>query len=503
MIFSDIIQFMQNRKAVTVVSFQSQPAAADLLKIKVSRMQSVVLPKREEDELCLMGADALADAYRRKTLSPVEVAKSCLARAEEINGALNAFTLIDHEGALSMAAASEKRWSAGEPLSESDGVPATIKDIVWVKDWVVRYGSAVTPATPYSQDAPSVERLRASGCVFIGQTTTPEFGWKAVTDSKAFGITRNPHDTSRSSGGSSGGAAVAAAVGAGVYHLGTDGGGSIRVPAAFCGITGLKPTFARVPAYPASAFGTVAHIGPMTRTGSDAMGMLKAMAGRDLRDWNQGAGTFPALDMKSISLKGLKIGYWTTPPAGRLDPEVAAIVDARVKTLEAHGAVVEPFELPGTDLLALFHDHWFTGAAARLALIDEKDRAAIDPGFIAVATEGAAIDARGLVAAQVRRAEFGANMDQALADYDFIVSPGTTIPALEAGLEVPAGSGLTRWTEWASFSFPINLTQQPAAVTPIGFTSGGLPVALQVIGARGADADVLSLVAVLEEVFQH
>lgn len=463
-------------------------------------MQSVKLPEREGDDLCFMSAEDLASAYRRKDLSPVEVAAACLRRAEEINTALSAFTFIDHEGALRAARQSEERWMRGEPRSENDGAPTTLKDIVWVRDWSVRYGSAVTSAKPYEQDAPSVTRLRDAGAVFIAQTTTPEFGWKAVTDSKACGVTRNPYDPNKTSGGSSGGAAVAAAVGAGVFHLGTDGGGSIRIPSAFCGVTGLKPTFSRVPAYPASAFGTVAHIGPMTRTASDALAMLNIMSGRDLRDWNQGVGQLPEIERCPIAFKGLRIGYWTKPPAGQLDPEVGAIVDETVGFLGEQGAVVEPFDLPGADLLDLFHHHWFTGAAARLALIPERERRDVDPGFLDIAEQGCRLDARALVTAQVRRAEFGALMDQALEKFDFIVSPGVTVAAFDAGLEVPAGSSLARWTEWASFSFPINLTQQPAAVAPIGLTAAGLPVALQVIGARGADAAVLSFLSALEEV---
>lgn len=453
----------------------------------------------DADALCRMSAQDLAEAFRNRTLSPVEVTRACLARAEAINPALNAFTFLDHDGALKAAKASEARWAAGAPLSPVDGVPTTLKDIVWVRGWTVRYGSTLTRETPLEDDAPSVRLLRAAGAVFLGQTTTPEFGWKALTDSRAFGITRNPHNPAMTSGGSSGGAAVAAALGAGVFHLGTDGGGSIRVPAAFCGITGLKPTFGRVPAYPASAFGTVAHIGPMGRSAADAFAMLSAMSGRDRRDWFQGEGALPELAFGPPALKDLRIGYWTTPPAGTLDPEIAALVDKQMKRLETAGAQIEPFELPGGNLLETFHAHWFSGAATRLAAYPDEDRAGIDPGLAEIEQQGLALDARSLVAAQVARAEFGARMDEALAEYDFILSPAVTVPAFEAGLEVPAGSGLSRWTEWASFSFPINLTQQPAGVVPCGTTSAGLPVALQAIGARGADGKVLSLMARLEE----
>lgn len=462
----------------------------------------VMNPLEGADELCRMTAADLAAAYRKRTLSPVEVAKAALDRAEEINPDFNAFTFVDRDGALAAAGASEKRWKAGAPLSEVDGIPTTLKDIVWVKDWSVRYGSKTTPATPQSEDAPSVELLRNSGATFIGQTTTPEFGWKAITDSGLFGVTRNPWNRNKTPGGSSGGAAVAASVGAGVFHLGTDGGGSIRVPASFTGIVGHKPTFGRVPAHPPSAFGTVAHIGPMTRNAADAAAMLKAMSGRHLSDWAQGAGALAPLDgERSPSLSGKRIGYWSKPASGRLDPEIGKIVAARVKDLEAHGAFVAPVELPMEDVIELFHRCWFTGAAVWLSSIPQESWPDLDAGFLEIANAGAAYTSTELALAQFRRGEFGSAMDSLFVSYDFIVSPGTAIPAFDTGLEVPAGSAFARWTEWAGFSFPINLSQHPACVIPCGFTSEGLPVGFQIIGARGDDAGVLALAASLEAIF--
>jgi len=343
--------------------------------------------------------------------------------------------------------------------------------------------------------------LRKAGGVFIAQTTTPEFGWKAVTDSRNFGITRNPWNPEKTPGGSSGGAAVAAATGAGVFHLGTDGGGSIRIPASFTGITGLKPTFGRVPAYPVSAFGTVAHLGPMTRKAADLAVMLAAMSGRDLRDWNQGAGRLAPLGTVETSLKGMRIGFWATPPFGPVDPEVAEIVSAQVQSLAAMGADVEATDLPSENLLDLFHHHWLTGAAARLAAIPANQRDQVDPGFLDAAATGEAMGVSAVIAAQTRRAEFGSAMDRLMEAFDFIVSPATSIPAFGAGIEFPDGSGLSRWTEWAGFSYPINLSQQPACVIPCGLTRSGLPVGFQIIGARGDDARVLSAAVELEGIF--
>ncbi len=444
------------------------------------------------NELCTLGAHELRTLYAIGELSPVEVAIATLDRAEAINPRFNAFTFIDRPGAIRAAQASERRWRAGRPISAIDGVPATLKDIVWVEGLAIRYGSLTTDSAPRTEDAPAVRRLRANGAIFLGLTTTPEFGWKAVTDSPFSGITRNPWAPDTTPGGSSGGAAVAAITGAGVLHLGTDGGGSVRIPASFTSIVGFKPTFGQVPAYPASTFGTVAHIGPMARCVDDVAAMLSAMVGRDIRDWAQGVSETTVLVLRDDELTGSRIGYWSTPPGGHVDQEVSAVVEKAVDWLRTAGANVENIDLPGTNLLDLFHHHWFSGAANRLSAIPQELRERMDPGLLQIAREGAAMSAPSLVAAQVHRAEFGAAMDRLLVEYDFIVSPGTAIAAFAAGEEVPRDSGLSRWTEWAGFSYPINLSQQPACVVPCGRTQDGRPISLQFVGARGADARVLS-----------
>lgn len=456
-------------------------------------------PLSDAPDVCAMTAGQLTAAYARGDLSPVEAAVAAMDRAEAINPLYNAFTNVDREGGMTAARASEARWRAGAPLSAVDGIPTTLKDIVWVKDRPVRYGSATTPDAPMQADAPAVERLRKAGCVFIGQTTTPEFGWKAVTDSPAYGITRNPWSPEKTPGGSSGGAAVAAATGAGVFHLGTDGGGSIRIPAAFTGIAGLKPSFGRIPAYPPSVFGTVAHLGPMARTVDDLRMMLAEMSGHDPRDWHQGAAVLPPLTPPPVAISTLRIGYWSRPPSGQVDPEVAELVAVALRRIAGEGAEVAPVELPQEeDLHGLFHLHWFTGAAARLAKVPEALRAGLDPGFLAIARAGAEVTGAALVAAQARRAAFGVGMDRLLAGLDVIVSPAVAIPAFGAGCEVPEGSGMTRWTEWAGFSYPVNLSQQPACTIPCGTDASGLPVGLQIVGARGEDARVLAIAAMLE-----
>jgi aspartyl-tRNA(Asn)/glutamyl-tRNA(Gln) amidotransferase subunit A len=446
----------------------------------------------DANELCRLDVGGLTAGFRSGKFTPLEVTQATLGRAEQVQERFNAFSLIDVEAALAMAKDSTARWRSGAPLSDIDGVPTTIKDIVWVKDRAVRYGSRTTSTTPCSQDAPSVKRLRAAGAVLIGLTTTPEFGWKAITDSPLTGVTRNPWDPKMTPGGSSGGAAVAAATGAGVLHIGTDGGGSIRIPSSLTGMVGLKPTFGRVAAYPPSAFGTLAHIGPIGRSAEDVAAMLGVMAGRDIDDWSQSVGEMPPFTLSEGVLKGAQIGLWTKPPYGVVDSEVAVAVTKAVTLLDDLGAHVEAIELPGEALGETFRVHWYSGAANRFAAVPADLAHLCDAGFVAVAEAGAQIPASALVAAQLRRVAFAAAMDKLLTKLDFIVSPATPIPAFEVGPEIPGDVILDQGINAGSFAFPINLSQQPAVSTPCGLTAAGLPIGLQFVGARGADATVLS-----------
>ncbi|MEJ0093243.1 MAG: amidase [Methylocella sp.] len=458
-------------------------------------------PIADADPLCRLTAEELREAFASGSLSPVDVASAALDRAEAIQQRFNAFTYIDRDAALQAARASEKRWRSGSPLSSVDGVTATIKDIVWVEGWPVRYGSLSTANVASTADAPAVARLRAAGVTMFGLTTTPEFGWKALTDSPLSGITRNPWNASVTPGGSSGGAAVAAATGAGVFHLGTDGGGSIRVPSAFTGIVGLKPSYGRVPAYPASTFGTVAHLGPMTRRVGDARAMLETMSGNDPQDWLQGPAALLPLDNQKRSFAGAKVGFWSKPPCGFLDPDIAATIHTIVDELESRGAVIASVDLPGEDLLDIFTVLWFSGAAARISVLPPEARDKLDPGLKEVVAAGERLTAVRYVQAMASRAEFGRAMDRLLNQFDIIVSPATAVPAFAAGHETPPGSKLNRWTEWAGFSFPINLSQQPAATVPCGRTASGLPIGLQIIGGRGEDARVLAFAEAFEIAF--
>src|SRR5208282_169489 len=288
-------------------------------------------------ELAMLSAARMAALFRKRKLSPVEATKAALARIAGHNGRLNAFILVDEKGALAAARRAEGRYAKGEALSAVDGVPASIKDLLLTKGWPTLRGSkALSPDQPWLEDAPAVARLREAGAVLLGKTTTPEFGWKGVTDSPLTGITRNPWNPKMTPGGSSGGAAVAAATGMGALHLGTDGGGSIRIPAGFCGIFGFKQSWGRVPAYPPSPFQTLAHVGAMTRTVADAAMLLTILARPDSRDVyalpHDGADYCKGL---GGGIKGLRVAFAPTLGGRHVEPEVAELVAKAAKGLRA------------------------------------------------------------------------------------------------------------------------------------------------------------------------
>ncbi|MEK0082486.1 amidase [Benzoatithermus flavus] len=441
----------------------------------------------------LLSAAELLRLYRRKALSPVETAEACLARVRRWNGSMGAFTFVDEEGALAAARASAARWQRGEPCGPLDGVPTTVKDLVLVKGWTARRGSHSTEGQPpAAEDAPATARLREAGAVLLGSTTTPEFGWKAVTDNPLGEIARNPWNPALTPGGSSGGAAVAAALGMGALHLGTDGGGSIRIPAGLTGIVGLKPTFGRVPAWPLSPFGTVAHLGPMTRTVEDAALMLTTISRPDRRDWHA---LPPEPRDYRIGLEGGLAGLRVAASAAlgfvSVDPEVLRVFRSAVATLADLGAEVEETDPPVGDPQELFARTWFPAATRLVEKLPAEARARMDPGLLAIATEGACYGRAELQDAALERGELGVRLQLFFAAYDLLVTPAVAVPAFPVLRTQPGPQADPRWTAWAGLSYPFNLTQQPAISVPAGFTEDGLPVGLQIVAAKYADALVL------------
>ncbi|MDE2385544.1 MAG: amidase [Alphaproteobacteria bacterium] len=455
------------------------------------------------DDLNWLSATKLAKLFKAGKASPVEVAKACLAQVARQDGKVNAMSLVDEKTALSLARASEKRWRKGEARGPLDGVPLLIKDILLVKGWPTLRGSkTVDRNQAWEHDAPSVARLREAGTVFLGMTTTPEFGWKGVTDSPLTGITRNPWNLAKTPGGSSGGSSAGLAAGYAPLALGTDGGGSVRIPAGFTGVYGLKPSFGRVPAWPLSPFGTVAHIGPMTRSVGDSALMLNAMAQPDARDWH--ALPFDDADyVKKLGngVKGMRFAY--SPKLGfdvAVEPDVARLVKAAVATLREAGAKVVEVDPGFADPAATFRTIWWMGVRGAFGALPATKLALLEPALREVFEQSKAITVEEILEATKQRGLLGSQMRQFMEGYDALLTPTLPITAFDAGKLQPGDAALTdKWVNWTPFSYPFNLTQQPAASVPCGLAGNGLPVGLQIVGRMFEDKKVLRISAAVEK----
>lgn len=449
------------------------------------------------NNLTALSATELSDLYGSGEASPVEATKAVLEQIEKHNTTLNCFCLVDPDSALAAAAQSEARWQKGEALSAIDGVPVSIKDLTLTKGWPTLRGSrTVDPEGPWDEDAPATARLRAAGAVLTGKTTTPEYGWKGVTDNPLTGITRNPWNPERTPGGSSGGASAAAAAFMGPLHQGSDAAGSIRIPAAFAGIFGHKPTFGLVPNYPLPPhIGSLANMGPMTRTVTDAATMLNLLAAPDHRDWLAApvcAQTGNYLNALDAGIEGVRIAY--SPTLGRngwADDDVAAAVADAVKVLEELGAIVEEADpdIPATR--PMIETIW---AAADAWVVDQmppEKRELMDPGLLAIAEEGRKLSVTDLVGAQAARVELGNCMARFHANFDLLLTPQMPLEAIPAGMNYPPDRDMEEWVDWSPFTYPFNLTQQPACSVPCGLGDERLPVAFQLVGRHWEDALVL------------
>ena len=443
-------------------------------------------------------ATELLQLYQSGQASPVEATRAVLARIDALNPALNAFCLVAHESALQSARDSEARWQkfrqGGKPCGELDGVPVSIKDLILTRGMATLRGSHTVDANqPWEVDAPATARLREAGAVILGKTTTPEFGCKGETNSPRTGITRNPWDVSKTPGGSSGGAAAAVASGMGPLAIGTDGAGSVRIPAAFCGNVGLKPSFGRVPAYPLSPFGSVAHLGPHSRSVRDAALMMNVLKKPDARDWT----SLPPDSSDYLSgledgIRGLRIAW--SPALGyarNVDPEVARSVARAVALLADLGALVEQIDPGFEDPLEITTGLWFAGAWTVWNTLTPAQQALTDPDFRAQALLGEKFSLLDIQRLHMQRGALGSHMRQFMQRFDLLVTPSVAVPAFEAR---PAGRSPmdpVAMLGWTPFSYPFNLTQQPASTVPCGLTAAGLPIGLQFVGPMFGDALVL------------
>ncbi|TKD61616.1 amidase [Cobetia marina] len=449
----------------------------------------------------LTAIDALA-LFRRGELSPVELTRDCLERIDTLNPKINAFVHIAHDGAMKAAKDAEARWMKGTPCGPLDGIPTTLKDLTLSRGMPTRYGSATTsPDGGSDVDAPVAASLRRAGAVFLGKTASPEYGWKGVTDNPLHGVTRNPWNTALTSGGSSGGAGAAAALNLGMLHQGSDAGGSIRIPCSFTGTFGLKPTFGWIPQWPTSAMSTLSHLGPMTRTASDSLLMLESMAQPDSRDGLLGDPDSLRMDTRApVSLQGWKIAYSPTLGYVEVAPDIRKRVDNAVAQLSRLGAEVIEIDPGFSCPLETFNTLWFAGATQVVEKMTDSQRDQMDPGLLDIAARGSNISLSQYLAARRERTALCAHMQSFHEQWDLLITPTLPISPFTAGHNVPPEGKYHDWMEWTPFSYPFNLTQQPAASLPCGLDDQGLPVGLHIVGGKFQDMKVMHAARLLERV---
>ena len=458
----------------------------------------------DNHEVCYMTAAEMAEAIRTKKLSPVELMDAVLSRIEQLNPKFNAYCTLVADSAVRQARKAEAMVVGGEELGPLHGVPVSIKDLIFTKGIRTTGGSRIYQDFIPQQDAIVVERLKAAGAIIIGKTNTSEFGWVAVADNRLFGATRNPWNVEFNAGGSSGGAAASVALGMGSLAIGSDGGGSIRIPASFCGVFGFKPSFGRVPQYPGfPGWETLSHTGPVTRTVKDAALAMEVIAGRDDRDcFSLPDAELRCLPFLDADLRGLKIAWSEDLGYATVDTKVLEITRAAVKAFSALGSSIDETSprvsspeksfsiVVGVSLAAILQDK----------LVEWREQ--IDPVLVRFIERNKDRLATEYAEARLEHVEYWNGMRSFFEKYDLLLTPTVAVPPLELGqLGVREINGVNvSPLGWMSFTYPFNITGQPAASVPCGWTDNGLPVGLQIVGRRFDDVTVLRAAAAFEQV---
>ncbi|MGE4243879.1 amidase [Ramlibacter sp.] len=446
-----------------------------------------------------LGATELVASYRRGEVSPVDVARSVLGHAERWEQHLHALFLLRPEAVLAQARESEARWRRGEPRGPIDGVPVTIKDNIATQGDPTPLGTAATQLVPAAADAPPAARVRESGGVIVAKTTMPDYGMLSSGLSSYHKLARNPWDLTRTPGGSSAGAGAAAAAGYGPLHIGTDIGGSLRLPAGWCGIFTLKPSLGRIPIDPPY---TGRAAGPMTRTVADAALFMQVLSRPDARD----SMSLPAQDIAwdtfdagAEKLKGLRIGLHLEAGCGLpVEPQVRAAVERAARAFERAGAVVAPMRPFMTQAMLDGMDHfWRMRSLVDLRGLAPEQRARVLPYIQQWADSAASFSGEAVFRAASQFHATRVAAVNACAKFDYVISPVSPMPAFPAHLPSPTNDPL-RPLEHIGFTVPYNMSEQPAASVNCGYTEDGLPIGLQIAGARFDDLGVLQVARAFE-----
>jgi aspartyl-tRNA(Asn)/glutamyl-tRNA(Gln) amidotransferase subunit A len=453
------------------------------------------------ESVAYLSASELSVLYGAKALSPVEVTRAILDRIDHLNPALNAFTVVTPELALKQARAAERAFAGGDapPLA---GIPTSIKDLTPTRGVRTARGSLIDPGWIPEEDAPLVERLYVAGAVMLGKTNTPELGWKGDSGNRVFGPSFNPWHLAKTPGGSSGGAAAAVAAGLGPLAQGSDGAGSIRIPAAFCGIFGFKPSFGLVPQYPPSAMGDLSHLGPMTRTVRDAAMMLNVMAGADVRDRLSCSSDVDYTSDLDAGVRGLRVAWSPSLGYAQVASSVLENTERAAMVFRELGCVLEQVDPELPDPANILDVIWSCSLAGYFAGRLDDVGHLLDPGLLAVIERSASLSAADMAHALQQRNAYYTGMRQFMdfRGFDLLLTPTLPVTAFTAGLDEP--DGWQRATlaplDWTPFTFPFNLTGQPAATVPCGFDGSGLPIGLQIVGRWRDDSTVLRAAAAFE-----
>jgi len=447
-----------------------------------------------------MTAVELRGRIARREISPVEVTRCALDKADATQATLNAFFFLMSDEAMAAAKAAEQAVMRGDSLGPLHGVPFSAKDLIAVGGQRFAFGSRCMADNVAVADAPSVERAKKAGAILIGKTTTSEFGCKAVGDSPLTGVTRNPWNLAKTPGGSSAGAAASVAAGITPIALGTDGGGSLRIPGSLTGLAAIKGQFGRIPVWPVSATTTLAHVGPMARTVEDAALLFMASAGYDARDPYSVAGPVPdLLAACRADAKGLRIAYSPTLGYARPDAEVLRVVEVAAKQFERMGSAVDLVErVFDSDPVDIWAAEFYAGAGTRLRPFLERQRELIDPAVADLLEQALRQDLRDYYGKVFERYALRDKLRPFFERYDILLSPVLPVTSLDAGKNVPAHLVDRNLVSWVYYTYPFNLTGQPAASVCAGLASDGMPVGLQIVGRALGEYDVVRAAAAIE-----
>ncbi|MDY6892094.1 MAG: amidase family protein [Chloroflexota bacterium] len=449
-------------------------------------------------DICWMTATELSRAISEKELSPVDVVKAILERIEVINPKINAYVTVNADLAIEAAKQAEDAVMKNEAVGPLHGVPVSIKDLIFTKDMRTTMGSRLMEHFIPEEDAVAVARLKEAGAIVLGKTNTSEFGLKTLTDNLVFGVTRNPWCLERTCGGSSGGAAAAVASGLGPLAVGTDGGGSIRIPSSCCGVFGLKPQFGRIPRYPAFPTSSIlVHEGTITRTVEDAALMLNTIVGYH---WGDSC-SVPApcgsfADTLGGGVKGLKIAWSPDLEYAAVDPEIREVCEHAAKKFIDMGAEVEK-ATPGLSNPQVYIESIFRAdMLATLSVFGSVDQIVdkLDPLTAKTLHLASQMKASDYARAIIARQELSSKMGKFFQTYDLLLTPTLTEPPPCVDFIEPLG-----FLGWMSFTNPFNFTGQPAASIPAGWTKDGLPIGLQIVGRAYDEATVLQAAAAFEK----